>query len=242
MSGHSKWSTIKRQKGATDAKRGAVFTKLGNTIAIAVREGGSGDPESNFKLRLAMEKAREANMPKENISRSIDRGLGKGEASSLEAAVYERFGPHGVSVIVDAITDNKTRTGSELRNFFEKAGGNLGSPGSVSYLFKRVGEIEIAKDGLTIDKIFDKALEAEAEDVGENPETYSVYTKPEDLHKVKEKLEQLGVKIEAAEIIYRPNLETMITLEEEKKLSVENFLENLADLDDVQAVFANLLT
>lgn len=238
MSGHSKWSTIKRQKGVTDAKRGAAFTKLGSQIAIAAREGGSGDIQTNFKLRLAVEKAKEANMPKENIQRSIDRGLGKGDAAVLESAVYEGYANHGVAVIVDAITDNKTRTGNEVRNLFNKSGGNLGNPGSVSYLFKRVGEIAIAKDGLTIDQVFDKALEAEAEDVQEDDESFLIITKPEDLHKVKERLSNF--KITSAEIIYSPNPETEISLDDEKKQVVSNFLETLSDLDDVQGVYANL--
>lgn len=238
MSGHSKWSTIKRQKGVTDAKRGAAFTKLGSQIAIAAREGGSGDIQANFKLRLAVEKAKEANMPKENIQRSIDRGLGKGDAAVLESAVYEGYANHGVAVIVDTITDNKTRTGNEVRNLFNKSGGNLGNPGSVSYLFKRVGEIAIAKDGLTIDQVFDKALEAEAEDVQEDDESYLIITKPEDLHKVKERLSNF--KITSAEIIYSPNPETEISLDDEKKQVVSNFLETLSDLDDVQGVYANL--
>lgn len=240
MSGHSKWSTIKRQKGATDAKRGAVFTKLGNVIAIATREGGGGDPDSNFKLRLAIEKARQANMPKENIQRSIDRGLGKGESASLETAVYEGFGPGGVAVIVDTITDNKTRTGSELRNLFEKAGGALGSTGAVSYLFAHVGEIEIAKNGQTLDSVFEKAVEAGAEDVEENEEYFTVITTTTDLHKVKESLEKAGLTVAESGLVYRPNKETMAMVPADKQEQVQGFLESIDDLDDVQNVFVNI--
>lgn len=239
MSGHSKWSTIKRQKGATDTKRGAIFTKLGNNIAIAVREGGGGDPESNFKLRLAIEKAREANMPKENIQRSIDRGLGKGGAAAPETTIFEGFGPGGVAVLVETVTDNKTRTGSELRSHFDKAGGSLGSTGSVAYLFKHLGEIEVSKNNQTFEKIFEAAVEAGAEDVEENPETFSIYTKPEDLHKVKDSLKAAGFPIESAELVYKPNPETMVTLDDVKKTSLENFLTMISDLDAVQNVFAN---
>ncbi len=239
MSGHSKWSTIKRQKGATDAKRGAVFTKLGNNIAIAVREGGGGDPESNFKLRLAVEKAHEANMPKENIQRSIDRGLGKGGAAAPETAIYEGFGPGGAAVIVETVTDNKTRTGAELRSHFDKAGGSLGSTCSVAYLFSRLGEIEVSKSNQPFEKIFEAAVDAGAEDVEENPENFSIYTKPEDLHKVKDSLKVAGFEVESAELVFKPNPETMITLTEDKKTSLETFLTMISDLDDVQSVFAN---
>lgn len=240
MSGHSKWSTIKRQKGAADAKRGAVFTKLGNQIAIAVREGGGGDPESNFKLRLAIEKAREANMPKENIQRSIDRGLGKGGSATLESAVYEGFAPGGVAVVVETITDNRTRTGADLRNLFDKAGGHLGSSGAVSYMFQRLGEIIISKGNLTMDQILEKALEAEAIDAEESSESFSIYTKPEDLHKVKEALELAGLKVEESEIVYKPNPETLASVSEDSRSKIETFLESISDLDDVQNVFANI--
>ncbi len=235
MSGHSKWSTIKRQKGATDAKRGAVFTKLGNTIAISVREGGSGDPESNFKLRLAIEKARAANMPKENITRSIDRGLGKGGEAALESALYEGFGPAGAAVLVEAITDNRARTGSELRNIFEKVGGSLGGPGAVSYMFTRVGEIELPKEGQSFDAVFEKALESGAQDLEETEEGFLVYTKPEDLHKVGEVIGKAG------NLSFRPNKETMMAIADPgKKEQLENFLESLSELDDVQEIYTNL--
>lgn len=234
MSGHSKWSTIKRQKGATDAKRGAVFTKLGNAIAIAVREGGNGDVDSNFKLRLMVEKARQANMPKENIQRSIDRGLGKGGAAALENVTYEGFGPAGVAVVVTAITDNSTRTVNELRMVFEKHGGTLGTPGSVAYLFTRVGEIEMGKNGLSYDAAFEKALEAGAEDIEDVEDYFLVYTKPEDLHKVGE---FLGVH---GSLSFRPNKETMMTVSAGEEEKVHELLSALDDLDDVQSVFANL--
>ena len=246
MSGHSKWSTIKRQKGATDAKRGAVFTKLGNNIAIATREGGGGDPESNFKLRLAIEKARQANMPKENIARSIERGLGKGTEAGLENALYEGFGPGGIAVIVEAITDNKTRTGSELRNLFEKAGGHLGSSGAVAYMFTHLGEIEISKTSgtggaVSFDEAFEKAAAVGAEDVEENPDSFFLYCEALDLHRVREGLLASGMNVLSAELVYKPNKETLVTVADEtKREQVENFLETVGDLDDVQEVFVNI--
>lgn len=242
MSGHSKWSTIKRAKGVTDAKRGGLFTKLSNAIAISVHEGGSGDVNFNFKLRLAVDKAKEANMPKDNISRAIEKGLGKGSGEALENAVYEGFGPHGVAVIVETITDNKTRTGAALRNFFSKRGGSLGSPGAVSYMFVRMGEIVINKDNkISFDTVFEDALEAGAEDVEESNEVFLVYTKVEDLHKIKEKLIALGLLISDAEIVHRPNKETMAQFADSSQLTaVSKFLDELSELDDVQKVFVNI--
>src|SRR3989344_2389131 len=165
MSGHSKWSTIKRQKGLNDAKRGQAFTKLGMTITIATREGGGGDPSSNFKLRLAIDQARAVNMPKENIQRAVDRGLGKGGAAALESVVYEGYGPNKVALIVEAATDNKNRTTPQVRGTIEKGGGTFASPGAVSWAFADMGMITLPKDGKTLDEIFDIAVESGAEDV-----------------------------------------------------------------------------
>ncbi len=241
MSGHSKWSTIKRQKGVTDSKRGAAFTKLGNFIAIATREGGSGDPDSNFKLRLAIEKARQANMPKENISRSIDRGLGKGGEQILENGIFEGFAPGGVAIVVETISDNNTRTVNELKMVFSKMGGDLGNSGSVSYLFSRQGEITLGKDGQTYDSIFEKAVNAGAEDIEEDEDAFLVFTKPEELHKVKEELIKTGLNVLDAGLIFHPNKETMITLSNpEQEEKVHNLLSAIDDLDDVQNVFSNL--
>jgi YebC/PmpR family DNA-binding regulatory protein len=240
VSGHSKWSTIKRQKGVADARRGAAFTKLGSQIAIAAREGGSGDPEANFKLRLAIDKARQANMPKENIQRSIDRGLGKGGGAALESAIYEGFGPGGIAILVEVITDNRARTAAELRNVFERAGGNLGGSGATSYMFNRMGEIEIGKGEATFDTVFEKSLEAEAEDVEETPDAYFVYTKPEKVHEVKNKLAASGLPVEDVSLVFRPNKETMQQIGDlEKRTQVATFLETVAELDDVQEVYAN---
>jgi len=239
MSGHSKWSTIKRQKGANDAKRGAIFTKLGNAITISVREGGGGDPNFNFKLRLMMDKARSVNMPKENIARAIDRGLGKGDGVVLENVVYEGFAPHGIAVLVDVVTDNKNRASGEIRNIFHKAGGNLGSTGSVSYLFKKFGEIKIGKT-VTANEALEKAMDAGAEDFFED-EDYVVYTTPETLHQVKVALETAGMPITFAGLVFVPNKETVVNIEDPVQAeSVLNFLDSLEESDDVQNVYSNL--
>lgn len=240
MSGHSKWSTIKRQKGVADAKRGNLFTKLSNVISIAAREGGSADVNFNFKLRLAVDKAKQANMPKDNIQRAIDKGLGKGEGNALEQAVFEGFGPHGTAIIVETITDNTTRTSNDVRTYFSKNGGNLGSTGTVSYLFQRVGEVDVAKGNQTFDEVFEKAIEAEAEDVEEIEDGFAIYTKVESLHKVKEKLEGQGLTIQEAAIVYKPNKETIMTLSEDQTEAVGEFLDSLNELDDVQEVYINI--
>ena len=211
MSGHSKWSTIKRQKGLTDAKRGNIFTKLSNAISVAVREGRG--------VEQAVEKAKASNMPKDNIQRAIDKGMGKGGADSLETVVFEGFGPGGVAVIVEAITDNNNRTSSEIRNIFSKHGGTLGGPGSVAYMFTRVGEIE----GETLEK----AVEVGALDF----EDGTIYTKPEDLHRISEVLGKSG------DLIYRPNKETMVQVVDKEKLEI--FLEAVDELEDVQNVYIN---
>lgn len=231
MSGHSKWSTIKRQKGVADARRGNVFTKLSNVITVAVREGGGGDSDSNFKLRLAIEKAKEANMPKENISRAIDRGLGRGEGASLETVLFEGFGPSGVAVLVEAITDNNNRTSSEIRNVFSKHGGTLGGPGSVAYMFQRLGEVELSKTS-SYDEIFEKAIDAGAVDIEETENLFLVYTRPEDLHRVGEILGKTG------NLIFRPNKETMMAVSDPEKL--QDFLDAVEGLDDVQEIYVNV--
>lgn len=212
MSGHSKWSTIKRQKGFADAKRGNLFTKLSNSISIAVREGKGVDQ--------LIEKAKAANMPKDRISRAIDRGSGKTGEAQLESVTFEGFGPGGVAIIVEAITDNNNRTSSEIRNIFNKHGGTLGGPGSVMYMFQRVGEIE--------DETFEKAVEIGALDF----EDGTLYTKPEDLHKISEALGKPG------SLIFRPNKDTMVQVSDPEKL--QSFLEAIEELDDVQEIFINV--
>ena len=222
MSGHSKWSTIKHQKGATDAKKGAMFTKLANAITIAVKS-------HNNPLTL-IEKARAANMPKEKIQHAIDKGEGKIAGAQLSEAIFEGFAPLGVAIIVETVTDNVTRTSNDLRSTFAKNGGNLGSPGSVSYLFKHLGEIEVLGED-----ILEKALETGALDVEDN----IVYTAPADLHRVKEELSK-SLKIVNAELVYRPNKETIVKLSPQDLEKVENFIETIDSLDDVQMVYCNV--
>lgn len=239
MSGHSKWKTIKHQKGAADAKKGAIFTKLSKAIIIAVREGGGiTDPSQNFRLRLAVESAKASNMPKDTIDRAIEKGAGKGEGELVEV-VYEGFAPHGINVIVEAATDNPTRTGQEVKNLFTKAGGSFGQPGSSSYLFKKMGEIFVAKGGKTFDEIFSAAVESGAEDIEETPEEAIVYTQTSDLSKVKDDLVSKGFEVTQVKFTLKPV--TLISISDQAQYDkVIDFLSALEDLDDVQEVYSNL--
>lgn len=228
MSGHSKWSTIKRAKGANDAKRGAAFTKLANNITTAVREGGGGDPNFNFRLRLSIDKAREANMPKDNIQRSIDRGLGKGGEAALESVVLEGL-CGGAAVMVEAVTDNKNRTAGLIRTTFDKHGGTIGM---VNYLFTHYGEIEV-DPSVSAETVFNRAIEAGASDVEDN----FIYTEAHKLHELKEKLSDL--KLLSADLVYRPNKETIVKVGEPEKLI--SLLDALESLDDVSKVYTNAI-
>lgn len=243
MSGHSKWSTIKRQKGAMDAKRGATFTKLSNAIAIASRLGGSGDIEANPRLRLAIEAARQANMPKENIQRAIDRGLGKLPGQTIEEVLYEGFGPNKVAILIEGVTDNKMRTLNELRNLFDRNGGTLGSSGSVSYLFDKIGEIKITgkgqdKDDETLELIDLGAQEVEDfEEEGQNK--FLVYTEVAELNTMGKNITQSGFKAESQEVVFKPNMSVEIK-ERGSAQKVIDFIQKLEELDDVQKVYTNL--
>ncbi|MDP3998211.1 MAG: YebC/PmpR family DNA-binding transcriptional regulator [bacterium] len=238
MSGHSKWAQIKRQKGVADIKKGQVFTKLANAITIAIRQGGGiADAESNFRLRLTIEKARQANMPKENIERAIERGAGKA-GGGMEEVVYEGYGPGGVAVMVEAATDNRQRTTGEVRNIFDKGGGNLGSKGAVSYLFESVGTITVAKDGKGADEIMLLAIDAGAQDIEEAGEMVEIYTKPEELNVVKEKLAAGGLKVESVELAQKPKT-TVAVSDPQTARKVLAFMEKVENLDDVQKVYAN---
>src|SRR5258706_11365424 len=237
MSGHSKWATIKRQKGKTDAKRGIAFTKLSNAITLAVKAGGGiADPTQNFKLRLAIDTARSANMPKENIERAIARAAGK-QAEDMQEVVYEGFGPGGVGIIVEAATDNKNRTSSEVKNVFDKNGGNMVQPGAVSYQFKQMGQLILDKNGKSLDDIFLIAADSGAEDVEEQDDEIFVYTKTSDLAKVKDSLSKEGITVKEMELIRKPTV--FVTLDEEAFNKVTNILEKLEELDDVQKTYSN---
>jgi YebC/PmpR family DNA-binding regulatory protein len=242
MSGHSKWSTIKRAKGAADAKRGLTFTKLGNAITIAAKLGNSGDAESNPRLRMALEEARSVNMPKENIQRAIDRGLGNLPGQSLEEVVYEGFGPGKVAFFVEAVTDNKLRTLAEMKNLFDRSGGALGANGSTAYMFKKVGEIKVATKGGDSQNEILEIIDTGAEDVEEFNEEgklkYLVYVDPTTFSQVNNSLKEKNFTIESAEIIMKPTIFTEIT-DQEKADKVLAFTERLESHDDIQKVYAN---
>jgi YebC/PmpR family DNA-binding regulatory protein len=237
MAGHSKWAQIKRQKGANDAKRGQMFTRLTREITIAARDGA--DPDGNFRLRLAIQRARQINMPQENIQRAIQRAAGGGEdGQQLDEVVYEGYGPGGVAVYVETLTDNRNRTVSELRNVFSRNGGNLGENGSVAWLFEPRGYVTVNLDGHDPDEITLTAIDAGAVDVNQDDKTLEVYTELENLESVRSALEGAGLTIDTAERAMVPK--TSIQLDEAKATQVMRLVEKLEDLDDVQNVSTNL--
>lgn len=240
MSGHSKWSTIKRQKGLTDKSRGQTFTKLSNAISIAVREGsGVTDPNGNIRLRLAIEKARAANMPKGNIERAVERASGKGSTgATLETVVYEGFAPGSIAVLVEGVTDNKQRTAAQVKNIFTSFGGTLGSTGSVNYLFEKIGQIVFSGGGLQPDQIAAIIINSNASDFEIQEETVIVYTLPEKLHEVALFLKKQGLDIGETELTYRPLSLIPVTQAQAGK-KILQLLEALESLDDIQRVHAN---
>ncbi|HEX5824490.1 MAG TPA: YebC/PmpR family DNA-binding transcriptional regulator [Candidatus Limnocylindrales bacterium] len=237
MSGHSKWSTIKRQKGVTDAKRGALFTKVAREISVAARQGG-GDPDANYRLRLAVEKARAVNMPSDNIKRTIDKATGGGEADQFEEIVYEGYGPGGVAVLVEAATDNRNRTAAEVRSIFTKTGGQLAGSGAVAWQFEPRGLIAVTRGSkVDPDEVGLAAIDAGAEDVETDDDTIEIYTSPSDLEAVRKALEGAGVPVESAEntMVAKQTVE----LDSNKARQALRLVEMLEDLDDVQRVTAN---
>ncbi len=237
MSGHSKWSTIKRQKGANDAKRGALFTKVSREISVAARQGG-GDPDANYRLRLAIEKARAVNMPADNIKRTIEKATGGGDADQFEEIVYEGYGPGGVAVLVEAATDNRNRTAADVRSIFAKSGGQLAGSGAVAWQFEPRGLIAIAPDGQDPDEVALAAIDAGAEDVDtDDPEAMEIFTSPADLERVRLALEAAGIGIDSAEstMIAKQTVE----LDSTKARQALRLVEQLEELDDVQRVTAN---
>jgi YebC/PmpR family DNA-binding regulatory protein len=236
MSGHSKWSTIKRKKGAVDARRGKIFTKLIREIASAARLGG-GAPEMNPRLRLALEKARAANMPRETVERAMQRGVGGGEGSDYEEVVYEGYGPGGTAILVEALTDNRNRTVSEVRHVLSKHGGNLGASGCVSYLFEKRGLLAFERAGLDADALLEAALEAGADDVLEGEEGVDVITPAAALEAVKRALAARGFECAEARIAMQPA--SSVVLEGPEAEQMLRLADALEDLDDVQAVHAN---
>lgn len=237
MSGHSKWSTIKRQKGAADAKRGQLFTKLAREITVAARQGLP-DPDSNARLRLAVDRARAASMPKENIERAIQRAAGAGSGEQYEELFYEGYGPGGAALMIQAQTDNRNRTVGEVRALLTRAGGTLGESGSVGWMFDQTGMIEVPADGADPDDVALIAIDAGASDVDSEDGLVVIYTDPADLHRVRDALQGAGIEPEAAQLTMRPK--TMLSPEPEVAVKVIRLVEKLEDLDDVQEVFTNL--
>jgi YebC/PmpR family DNA-binding regulatory protein len=237
MSGHSKWASIKHKKAATDAKRGKQFTKLARAITVAAREGG-GDPDANPTLATAVQKARDFSMPKDNIQRAIDRGTGAGAGSeAIERAVYEGYGPGGVAILVEALTDNRNRTGAEIRHAFDKAGGSLGEPGSVAYVFEKRGVVLVAGERYDEDDLI-TAVDAGADDVAIDGDLLKVTSDPADMVPVREAIEAGGVEVESAELAMEPKNIVEVTDEAEARRLL-SLIETLDEHDDVEAVHAN---
>lgn len=237
MSGHSKWSKVKHQKEATDALKGKIFTKMATAIIITLREGGGTDPDSNFRLRLIIDKAKAANMPKENIQRAIEKAKGttSGEISEI---VYEAFGPNGSAILIKCATDNKQRTVSEIKNLLDREGGSLAGTGSVLHFFNEVGFIEVAKTGENNDEILEKIINAGAIDYDEKEESFYIYTVYKDTHKVSENLSKIGLTLTSIELIFKPI--TLIESDDLKKIQkLEGLINLLEERDDVIKVFSN---
>jgi len=238
MSGHSKWSSIKHQKGAKDVQRGALFTKLAREITVAVRAGGGGDPEANYRLRLAVTKARNNNMPNDNIERSIKKALGEGDNTTYDEVLYEGFGPGGAAILVQALTDNRNRTVSEVRSAFAKYGGNMGESGSVGWMFANRGVITINTDGKDADEIALMAIDAGASDVEGSDGVLEAYTEPQELKAVEDAVRAEGLDVEEAGLRYVAS--TPVELDQPQTVQALRLIEKLEDLDDVQQVFSNL--
>ena len=236
MSGHSKWAQIKRQKGVTDARRGQLFTKLTREIIVAARQGGA-NPESNFRLRLAVQKARDSNMPLDNIERAIKKGSGESAVANLTELTFEGYGTSGVAVLVEALTDNRNRTLSEVRNVFSRHGGSLGESGCVSWLFESKGIITVEIDGADVEELALIAIDAGADDVKVEKDYLEIYTSQQNLEKVRTAVEQKKPVI-SAEISLMPKSTVMI--DEKRAFQTMKLLDHLEELDDVQRVFANV--
>jgi YebC/PmpR family DNA-binding regulatory protein len=236
MSGHSKWHSIKHKKAVVDARRGQHFTKLARAITVAAREGG-GDPDGNAALALAVQKARDASMPKDNIERAIAKGTGEGaDSEQIETVLYEGYGPGGVALLVEALTDNRNRTGADVRHAFTKHGGSLGEPGSVSYLFDKRGVIVVDASRYDEDDLIG-AIDAGAEDIALDDDVYEVLTEPGDLGAVRATLEQSGIEIESADVTQRPK--SRVPVDEADAPKLMRLIDALEESDDVNAVHAN---
>lgn len=239
MSGHSKWSTIKRKKEKTDSQRAKIFTKIGRELSVAVREGGSPDPNVNTKLKDCIAKAKANNVPNDNIERIIKKAAGDGDSSRYEDIVYEGYGPSGVAVIVETLTDNRNRTAADLRHYFDKFGGNMGTPGCVSFMFSKNGVIVMEKDNNDEDALMEVAIESGATDFIVDNEAFVIYTEPNDLGKVRDELEKNGYNnFISAQVEMIPSTYTTIK-DEETSAKMQKLLDMLEDNDDVQDVWHN---
>ena len=239
MSGHSKWHNIQKTKGAADAKRSAAFTKIAKEIIVAVKQGGSGDPANNSRLATVVAKAKAANMPNDNIKRTIDKALGSGHPDNYESVTYEGYGPGGVAVMVETLTDNRNRTASDVRHCFAKNGGNLGTTGSVSFMFDEKGVLVVERTpGSDEEEMMMMALDAGAEDMKVDDDAYEIYTAPNDFSTVREALEKQGVTFLTAEVDKIPQ-NTVALPDEETIQKIQKLLEMLEDNDDVQNVYHN---
>ena len=236
MSGHSKWANIKRKKGKNDAVRGKITTKISREITIAVRMGGA-DPTGNMRLKLALQKAKENNIPKENINRAIQKGAGTLEGQSYEEIVYEGYGPAGVALTVNVLTDNRNRAAADVRHLFSKHGGNMGETGCVSWMFKNLGLFVVAKDAVDEDKLMEVALDAGADDIRTEGDEYEIVTTPEAYDAVEQALADHNIPTEHAQITMVPG--TTIALSPEDAQKLENMIDAFDDLDDVQDVYHN---
>ena len=237
MSGHNKWASIKHKKGAADAKRGKVFTKLIKEITVAARLGGSGDPNMNPRLRGAIAAAKAENMPKDNIERAIKKGTGELEGVSYEEAIYEGYGPGGVAILVESLTDNKNRAVSEIRHLFSKNGGSLGEAGCVAWMFEKKGYMSVGKTSIEEDRLMEAALEAGAEDIREDDGIYEVITAPEDFETVKAALDKASISCDVTEVTMLPQSTTSLLGKEAEQMI--RLMEGLEDCDDVQRVYTN---
>ena len=236
MGGHSHWSQIKRQKGGNDVKRGQIFTKVSREITVSAREGGA-DPAMNPRLRLAVDKARYENMPADTIKRAIERGAGGSEGAALEEITFEGYGPGGVAILVQTLTDNRNRTVSELRSVFTRAGGNLGEAGSVSWIFESRGVLHINPGSQDPEEVELAVIDAGAEDVNAEEGAIEAYTQPQDLEKVKKGLEEAGIQVEEADVVMQPK--TTVFLNEKEAVQAMRLVQRLEELDDVQKVYFN---
>ena len=238
MSGHSKWHNIQKTKGAADAKRSAAFTKIAKEIIVAVKQGGSGDPANNSRLATVIAKAKAANMPNDNIKRTIDKALGAGNTDNYESVTYEGYGPCGVAVVVETLTDNRNRTAGEMRHYFDKCGGNLGQTGSVTFMFTRKGIILIEGEGLDEDTVMEDALEAGADDFNFDGDVFEISTEANSLGAVRDALEAKGYSFVSAEVEYVPSTTTAIE-DEAAVAQMEKLIDMLEENDDVQSVWHN---